>query len=158
MESQVFISNTSPVPKDMTRINGLAGNITVLRGWPPPSDDSVFLSLRLQFQKRKTTRPRKDKSFSVCFRKSKPNKIHVGGFWRVTHLSPRNGPVGLSSIPAWLGWGSYRMPPTYARISCLPWHSLPQQSSPTPSHICHLLWRKCFFLFVIPSFWNHVCS
>lgn len=68
--------------QNMTRINDLSGDFTPLHGWPHLPDDSVFLSLRLWFQKLKTTRLRKDKSFSVCFRKSKPNKIHVNGFWR----------------------------------------------------------------------------
>lgn len=62
--------------------NKWPGGVTPLLGWPQLPDDSVFLSSRLWFQKRKTTRLRKDKSFSVCFRKSKRNKIHVGGFWR----------------------------------------------------------------------------
>lgn len=57
-----------------------------MHGWPRPTDGFLFLSLRLWFQKLKTTRPRKDKSLSVCFRKSKPNKIHVGGFWRVLFI------------------------------------------------------------------------
>lgn len=68
--------------QNMTRINDLSGDFTPLHGWPHLPDDSVFLSLRLWFQKLKTTRLREDKSFSVCFRKSKPNKIHVSGSWR----------------------------------------------------------------------------
>lgn len=69
------------VPKNMTRINGLAGAFTPLYGWPHLPNNSVFLSLRLWFQKLKTTRLREYKSFSVCFGKSKCHKIHVGGFW-----------------------------------------------------------------------------
>lgn len=82
VEFQIFIPRNCFVPKDVTRVNGLAGGFMLFHGWPHLTDGSVFLSLRLWFQKFKTTRPRKDKSLSVCFRKSKPNKIHVGGFWR----------------------------------------------------------------------------
>lgn len=82
LESQGFIPNNCFMPRNMTRINGLVRGFRPLLGWPQLSNDSVFLSLRLWFQKLKTTRLRKDKSFSVCFRKSKPNKIYVGGFWR----------------------------------------------------------------------------
>lgn len=41
------------------RINSLAGDFKLLHGWPRPTDDFLFLSLRLWFQKLKTTRPRK---------------------------------------------------------------------------------------------------
>lgn len=82
LESQVFIPNNCFMPRNMTRMNGLVGVFRPLLGWPQLSNGSVFLSLRLWFQKLKTTRLRKDKSFSVCFRKSKPNKIYVGGFRR----------------------------------------------------------------------------
>jgi len=69
----------------------------LLHGWPRPTDEFLFLSLRLWFQKLKTTRPRKDKSLSVCFRKSKPNKIHVGGFWRVLFICLSG--TGLQALP-----------------------------------------------------------
>lgn len=80
VESQIFFINNYLMPESMTRINDLARGFASLQR-VAYLNDSVLLSLRLWFQKLKITRLRKDKSFSVWFRKSKPNKIYASGFW-----------------------------------------------------------------------------
>lgn len=145
MESQVFFPNNCLRPQNMTRTNGLARSFRPLLGWPQLLDDPVLLSLKLWFQKLKTTRLRKDKSYSVCFRKSKPNKKSVASGESYSSVC-EEWAFGLALFSSrTIGVVLYRITLKHLSfLSSLPFHKSSILKYPILLFcLCPWLWRNC---------------
>lgn len=139
------------------RINSLAGDFGLLHGWPCPADDFLFLSLRLWFQKLKTTRPRKINLSQFASENLNPIKstlvVSGEGYSSVSQGQAFRLSLALCSARAGVSF------------FCDPKPSLPA-SSPLCSHntlylktlhtflvcSCHSLWWKAFPCCASPSY------
>lgn len=134
-------------PKTWPRINSLAEDFGLLHGWPRPTDDFLFLSLRLWFQKLKTTRPRKINLSQFASENLNPIKSTLVVSGECYSSVSQGQALGLSLALCSLRAG--------VSLFCDPKPSLPASSSlcscntlylktlhTFPVCSCHSLWRK----------------